>query len=297
MLIHTPVRQLHVLRILQKTADAVSYVCTDVLENVPQYYLLNGFLQQETYSYLIPMIIEQQKEYFTDFIEYFSSDGIFYLMFRYYDGIPCMEAAEHANMETRLEYVRQMLEQMILQAMPAVFQYALLDPEHIKVTESHQVKFLYQFSGTFAEREIDFHEIELRLLQLIQMLLIPELAMRYSLKLLEFCKDLEHGNEFRDYQSLYIAYTEIQRELVAQKGNLVSHKYQFQLWEKVKQKFYIFRNILVTAVIVAAVGMLIYQTFWKQDSRNDTTRFKQIGTLIIRENQPAETEEESIEST
>ena len=81
MLIHTPVRQLHVLRILQKTADAVSYVCTDVLENVPQYYLLNGFLQQETYSYLIPMIIEQQKEYFTDFIEYFSSDGIFYLMF------------------------------------------------------------------------------------------------------------------------------------------------------------------------------------------------------------------------
>jgi len=296
MLIHTLVRQLHVLRILQKTNDTVTYVCTDVRENVPQYYLLNGFLQQSTYSRLIPMIIEQQREYFTDFIEYFSADGIFYLLFRYYEGIPCLEAAEHADMETRLEYVRQMIEQMILQAMPPVFQYVLLDPEHINITQSKQVKFLYQFPAEFAEREVSFHEIELRLLQLIRMLLIPELAMRYSLKLLEFCNDLEHGNEYHDYQSLYIAYTEIQRELVSQKGNLVSQKYQFQLWEKIKHRFKIFRNLLVILVIAAAVGMLLYQNFWKPETHSETTIFTQIGTLIIRENQPAEQEEETIES-
>lgn len=286
MLIHTPNHQLHVLRILQQNNSVVTYICTDITED-PHTYLLNGFLQSRSYQQLIPMVMEQKNAYFTDFVEYFSADGIFYMLFRCWEGTPVLEKADAEDMETRLEYVRCLLEQLVLQSMPLAFQYAVLLPERVVVTERKQVRFRYLLPEQFGQREIQFHDMELRLRELVEKLLIPELSMRYSLALLAFCRNLDKGGVYTDLQAIYAAYTAIQQELLAQRGHLVSHKIQFQLWEKCKQHAAAVRRVVAVLAIAAAAVLIVWQTFLKQEIREKETDLAQIGSLSIRENQPA----------
>lgn len=290
MLIYTPNRQLHVLRILHKSDATITYVCTDIAEEEAKNYILNGYLDVERYQELIPMVMEHKNAYFTDFVEYFSTDGVFYMLFRYQDGIPVRKKADRDDMETRMEYVRRVLEQIILQSMPLVFQYDVLRPENILITGNHEVRFLYMLDEHFGEDEVEFHDVERRISEMMEMLLMPELSMRYSLELLDLVRDLKDGGIYKDYQSLYTAYTAIQQDLLKQKGHLVSHKRQFQIWEKFKKHFVTFRRVLAVVIIVAAILVMGYQTFFKQEKKAEESPLTQIGILPIRENQPSTTE-------
>ena len=290
MLIYTPNRQLHVLRILQKTDTTVTYVCTDIAEEEAKNYILNGYLDVKRYQELIPMVMQQKNAYFTDFVEYFTTDGVFYMLFRYQDGIPVRKKADKDDMETRMEYVRRVLEQIILQSMPLEFQYDVLRPERILITGNHEVRFLYMLDEHFGEDEVESHDVERRISEIIEMLLMPELSMRYSLELLDLVRDLKDGGIYKDYQSLYTAYTAIQQDLLSQKGHLVSHKRQFQIWEKVKKHFVTVRRVVAVVIIVAAIAVMGYQTFFKKEKKAEESPLTQIGTLTIRENQPSTTE-------
>lgn len=289
MLICTPNRTLHVLQIMQQTQRIVTYVCTDMAEDDPRSYLLNGFLQAEVYQNLIPLILEQKNAYFTDFIESFSADGIFYLLFRYQEGVPLLRQCKHAEMEQRLEYTRCLIEQMVLQDMPLLFQYAVLLPDRIWLTENKQVQFYYQLPDTLGQEAVSFHDVELRLLELVKQLLYHELEMQYSDCLLDFCKALRDGGVYCDYAAIYAAFSGVNQELNAQKGHLVSKKYRFQLWEACKKHSQKIRRCLVLLIIAASAALLFYETFGKSGQAETDTQLTQIGTLVIRENQPAVT--------
>lgn len=296
MLIYTPDRQLHVLRIVKRTEAVETYICTDLTEEF-HVYILNGFLQRDFYQELIPMVMEQKNDCFTDFVEYFSTDGIFWLLFRCYEGEPLLEKADTDNMEVRLEYVRKIMEQLLLQTMPVPFEYALLEPESLIVTKDDEIRFRYEFDGNFGGVEADFHDVELKLKKLVEKLLIPELAMRYSLKLPEFCRDLEEGGVYGDMHTIYAVYTEIENELLSQRGHLISHKPKFQFWEKCKQHSVAIKRVFTAAVVLLTGGVIIWQTFLKDDPEPaENTDLTQIGSVTIHENRPA-LRENATEST
>ena len=290
MLIYSPDRQLHVLQILQKTTETAAYICTDLAEEESRTYILNGCLNTGRYQKLIPLIMRSKNDCFTDFVEYFSADGVFYMLFRYRAGIPVMQKAEHEGMERRMEYVRCMLEQIILQSLPPEFQYDVLRPERILITEKGKLRFLYMPDTDFGSVDRTFHDVELRICQMIEMILMPELSMRYSTELSELVRDLRNGGVFQDHPSLYTRYTSIQRSLIEQKGHLVSHKRKFLVWENVKKFLVAFRYVAAVIVIIAAFALIGYQTFVLREKKADTPQLTRIGTQTIDENQPATTD-------
>lgn len=297
MLICTPNRRLHVLQIMQQEKTIVTYVCTDMSEDESELYLLNGFLKTETYKKLIPLILKQKKVYFTDFIESFSAEGIFYLLFRYKKGVPLFKQCRYENMEQRLEYTRLLIEQMVLQDMPVMFQYAVLLPERIWITDDKKIQFYYQLPDSLGQDTITFHDMELRLLETIQELLHHEIKMKYSESLLDFCKSLQNGNVFCNYAEIYAAFSAVNQEFKNQKGNLISKKYRFQLWESCKKHSKKIWRCFVFFVAVASVIFLIYENFINIEKKETDSKITQIGTLIIKENQPAETTKESEEES
>jgi len=271
---------------MQKTSKIVTYVCTDMAEDEQEIYILNGFLRAEAYQNLIPMILEQKNAYFTDFVEYFSADGVFYMLFRYQKGVPLLQKVKYMDMEQRLEYTRLLIEQMVLQDMPLVFQYAVLLPDLILITEKKQVHFCYQLPETLGQEPVCFHDVELRLLELVKRLLYHELEMRYSDNLLNFCQALQKGDVYFDYATLYASFSVINQELNAQKDHLISRKYRFQLWESCKKHGRKIRRCLLFLIIAVSAGVLLYEHFGKIKQSESEIQLTQIGTLVIRENQP-----------
>lgn len=285
MLISTFDRTLHILQIINKTPYLVTYICRDMEKD--EEYVLNGFLQPETYQKLIPIILEQGKIYFTDFAEYFSSDGIFYLMFRFQKGKPLIESCQNLHMLERLEYSRRLIEQIILQDMPLIFQYEVLLPENILITEDENVRFYYKFSENLGQKSINFHDIELRLLEILKNILGHELDMQYSDKLLELCQNLKNGGVYQVFTDIYSDFIQASDELKNQKGELISKKYRFKLWESLKKNFEkIWKWILILAIL-ASTMLIFFEMFEKPKEDKSDIPITQIGTLIIRENQPA----------
>lgn len=289
MLIYTLDHTLHVLQIIRQTSTVVTYICTDMTENEPHTYILNGFLKTESYHYLIPLILEQNNSHFTDFIESFSADGIFYMLFKYQNGVPLIKQCEHADMEQRLEYIRRMIEQMVLQDMPVVFQYAVLISEQILLTVEKHVQFRYDLPDDFGQDSVTFHDVELRLLELLKQILSHELEMMYSDNLMDFCKKLLNGGSYKDYTSIYAEFCEVKNELTNKSNNFVSKKYRFQLWESIKKYGNkIWQFIIVLIIIISAAAML-YEMFEKSEENESEAPIRQIGTLIIKENQSVNT--------
>ena len=287
MLIYTPSRQLHVLQILRKTDETVTYICTDLAEEISQHYILNGYLEIQRCQTLIPLIIKNQNDFFTDFADYFSSDGVFYMLFRYHQGDIVDEKVANDSMESRLEYVRRILERIILQSIPQVFQYDILRPERVLITPRSKVRFLYMPEVSFGEKNITFSDVEKRIADLIEIILMQEISMQYSLELIDLVRDLRTGGFYKDISQLYIKYTDIQQTLLSQKDDLVSHKMKFQIWEKVKKVFSVFRYVAAFIIIVAAILLAGYQFFYTKEEKTEDTSITQIGTQIIIENQTA----------
>lgn len=285
MLIYTASRQLHILQILHKTDETVSYICTDLKEEISRCYILNGYFDIRRCQTLIPLIMEDQNEYFTDFADYFSVDGVFYMLFRYEQGTSVKEKAAIENMEKRLEFVRCILERIILQSMPQIFQYDILRPECILITEKYEVRFLYMPDVSFGEQNITFCDVEKRIDDIIEIILKPELSMQYSTELSEMVHNLQTGGFYKDISQIYIKFTEIRQSLLSQQENLVSHKLKFQIWEKIKKFFSLFRYIAAIIIIIAAILLTGYQLLFTKNKKEEETSVAQIGTQIIRENE------------
>ncbi len=271
MLIRTLNRTLHVLQVVEKTEAISVYVCTDIMEQEQSLYLLNGFLQDDSYSALMPLFLRQERNsHFSDYVESFSLDGIFYLLFRCQKGRPLLDRIEKVSLEQRLEYGRMLIEYMVLQDMDLVVQCAVLRPECLILTEENTVQFFYNLSELTAGEPPAFHDAELACLEILKRLFAEELEMQYSQELLSFCRALMDGEQYHSYAELYAAYGGVYDDLKSRMNRLVSGKYRFKLWEKIKKNFTKIRNVLFLLLGAAAVIVLLYQLFFSEKETEET---------------------------
>ena len=153
------------------------------------------------------------------------------------------------------------------------------------------MQFFYNLSELAAGEPAAFHDAELACLEILKKLFAEELEMQYSQDLLSLCRALMEGEQYHSYAELYAAYGVVYDDLKSRMNHLVSGKYRFRLWEKIKKNFPKIRNAFLLLLGTAAVLVLLYQLFFSEKETEETTPITQIGTLVIKENQPLQTDE------
>lgn len=283
MLIQTYKRDYYIIKRKNTTEEQDSFICEENEKKNGLQYLLLHIKKKERAYQLIP-IFSQLKNHtvFQDYIDCFSKDGDFYLVFQYEKEKTLeLKLKEICSFRERLEIGKRLLEKMILLDMPYYIQYDVLTKEKIMISEHLEVFFCYELSEYQQYSSITIKYIIERLQCIIQQLFIEELKGNYSIWINEFYESLKQ-NEFYTYFDIYQAYNKMYEQL------LTDNAYQYmrpnikvmKVWDKFKKVVHRIRPVISTIVVLGLILYLVISGF-SHKTLKEGTEIISIGTMKI----------------
>ncbi|MDR0469832.1 MAG: hypothetical protein LBH09_07665 [Peptococcaceae bacterium] len=262
MLIQTLNRRFEVIVVLRTGHDSDVYVCRDLWEEKERKYLLAAIKNPDLVYRCIPYFSKQaDNRPFKDFVECFSRDGLFYVVFAYY-AKPLLKAKfgeELYFLNERLEIGKNLLSRIILQQMPPAILYEALQDRNLLLDEALQVYFNYILEEIPAYGQISLDRVQIELGRIFRFLLRQELDTQVMEGLRDFIDDLEQCR-YTSYMDIYEAYDILYDRLreLQDIGELNPRNFLFRCWEWIKKMFSFLRPVLAGVVLITALGFLIY---------------------------------------
>ena len=262
MLIQTLNRRFEVIKAHSSGNDADILVCRDLWEDKDQEYLLIAIKNPDQIYRSAPFFAQlSQNGAFTDFVECFSRDGQFYIVFVHHAKPLFKEKfnEEVYFLNERLEIGKNLLSRMVLQNMPPCLQYEALQDRNLLLDESLQVYFNYALEEIPAHGFFTLARVQKELGRIFRLLLRQELATRVAEETEAFVSDLEECR-FADYLGIYEVYDRLYVLLkgLQETGDIYPQSLPFRLWERLKKMAGYLRPVLAGVIIITALGFLIY---------------------------------------
>jgi cbb3-type cytochrome oxidase subunit 3 len=266
-------------------------LCTDTLEEKENRYNVLKIENHTILYQVMPMFNQQLKNNkFSDYVECFSKDNAFYVVFKHHGGNLLAEEFSKRNysLNERLIILKNLLEKLVTQSMPYAIQEDILKSRSVTISQNLDVKFRYNLKNVSRYSEVDFKTLQRSLLSMVKYLLKDESSNEVSEKLTNYCENLRNG-KYTELIQLYAEYIPIYDELfdnpdvhktIAQQSKLI------KLWQKVRAVLNMLKPFAVTLLVVLAILYLLYTTFgYNKEDKSQYNTYKSIGTLDIKEYQ------------
>lgn len=289
MNIKTINRDLYVLQVVERNSNYESMLCTDMLEEKENRYNVLKITNYSILYQIMPMFNQQLKNIkFSDYIECFSKDNVFYVMFKHTDDNLLIEqlSTKEYSLNERLIITKNLIERIVTQNMPYSIQTDILQSKNITLSNSLDIKFRYYLNNMYNYPKIDFKSLQKSLLNIIGIILNQEINNNVSEKLSKYCENLKKGN-YSEPIELYAEYIHIYDGLLNNPNitkSLIKHNKLLKIWEKIRNLLKWLKPFVICLLIVIALIYLLYTAlgYNKKDTSQYNT-YKIIGTLNIKE--------------
>jgi len=262
MLIQTLNKRYSVILVQSSGNDADVYVCRDLWEEKERTYLLVAIKNPDLIHRCAPFFTGQaENRVFTDFVECFSKEGQFYIVFVYYTkSLFRAKLSEGFYFLTeRLEIGKSLLSRILLQNMPPNILYEALQDRNLLLDDTLQVYFNYVLEEIPSYGLLSMDRVQMELGRIFRMLLRQEIETQAVDEIQAFVDDLEHC-VFTDYMAIYEAYDRIYDMLTAlfEAGEVNPKSFLFRCWDRIKKMVRYLKPVFAGIVLVTALGFLIY---------------------------------------
>ena len=221
------------------------------------------------------------REAFTDYREHFIDSGKLCIVMKYTQGVTLSTkiATESLPFTERLELGRRILEKAVLQDIPDYFLAKCFTPDQMIIKPDLSVCFNYPIDDIITDREQNGRD---NIVSLLSLLFATELERKVPDLLMDFFRRLPELSEQRllDIYSEYYAVAAKLEEYDAAEEQ--PRTFWFKLWDKIKALLKVLKNILIIALILAAIAYLIYTIIDPGKDKESSGHFESIGTLTIR---------------
>ncbi len=271
-----------IIRVLESTENTNYYIVKQRIQP-EKLFIVNEIFDKETIKEVISdfMILKQENR-LCEFVEYFSEDSKFYVVFEYLQGSSLKEYI--GKKEILLEHKTELLKHILLQFMnyvelPSFIQYSMLCPENIFLYQ-REVRFHYKLNFSIVE-DIYFG------LTVLLKALYTEVELRKNTKLLIIYEKAEKGL----YHSVGDILKDIEDVLEANQKKIIVKELFLEKKQKVTQ---IMARVFAILVIVLAF-YTICERLNKQNEENEIIYLNvdKIGTVFVN---PTMQEEETTSS-
>lgn len=247
-----------------------------------QYFIL--YVKEEQLLHkLIPFAMKlQQQNMFEDFIECFSKESDFYMVFRWHNQSTFLEKIDQSLrfVEKRI-ILRNILERFIVLKMPNYLMYEVLNFKNITIADSLSIEFHYELFEWNAMELIQLKEVKERLANVIKQLFAEEFQKEVCPDLKEFMEDLKSNSGYPSLLSIYQRYKEINQAYESGIEVLKQNGPKFQSWEKIKQWIPWITKILKFLLFLAILIYSIYILLNPASGNGEPYQFNAIGNLEI----------------
>lgn len=240
----------------------------------------NRELSEGMLRYFMDLFYEQS---IPDFEDCFVKEGILWVVFRYFFGVPFLEKQRNKNpIEERMNMARELVEQILTQHLPLYLQYESCNPANLVVSEKWGVRVNFLLFEPEKMKEDVFPLVQKRMAEYFQMLFAEELEGEAFRELNVFVERLQ-GADFPEGIGLYRAYRRLEEQLKSAKaeGKFIKKGYLTRLWRKVfrwsKDIFLFWYWVLIGGLL----GLLIFVCIVPETAPKERNFFQSIGTLEI----------------
>lgn len=273
---------------MKKTEDYEYMVCIDNMEEKPCQYDVIKIINYSMLCEIMPLLNEQMRnKKFTDFVDCFSQNNIFFAVFRHTDNIMLFEYLKKFSYNTneRLEIIKNLAEKIVMMNIPVSIQTDILLSESIAVSESMRVDFKYNLTHMNEYASLDFEKFQKSMCDIVKKVLEKEYKNNISEKLVKYCENLEKG-VFSEYIEIYSEYMRVYDEVTnnINQETLKKQSRWLKIWEKIMSLFKMIKPFAVCLVILLALVYLIYTLVgYDKEDTSQYNNYKTIGSLVIKE--------------
>ena len=262
MLIQTLSRRFSVIHVRSSTNDADVLVCRDLWEENDREYLIVALKNPDLIYRSAPFFTAQTgNRAFKDFVECFSRDGLFYIVFAYYAKPLFTDRfnEEIYFLSERLDIGKSLLSRILLQNMPPCILYEALQDRNLLLDDALRVYFNYALEDIASYNLFSIDRVQMELGRIFRILLRQEVATLVTEDIQAFIGDLE-SCAFADYMEIYEAYDRLYDMLkeLLEVGEINPKSFLFRCWDWIKNLFRLLKPVLAGVVLVTALGYLIY---------------------------------------
>lgn len=293
MIIENLKHQYFVIFKKEETADYISMVCRQLIENDSRRFQVYCIKNTDQIKYLLPIFLDtSDKKQLDDFYEIFSKNGFLYLVFICEEGTKITELLEQESysLTERLDMGKRILEKILLMDIPKFLLYPVLKNTAIFFDQNYDVSFSYSIDGILKDKAKLNEEIILELARIFEQIFVNEISLRKSASIELFVDGLKQ-EPHKGLFSVFQEYTRLCDKLREKKEiHMRPNTFWFRVWDKIKQLFPIINKIILTGIALLLGGYLLY-TLLKPKIPEEYVVFDRIGTLEIVEKETIQKKE------
>ena len=275
-----------IIRVLESTESANYYIVKKRIQPEKLFIVNEIFDKEKIKEVISDFMILKQENRLCEFVEYFSEDSKFYVVFEYLQGSSFKEYV--GRKEILLEYKTEFLKSILLQFMnyvelPPFIRYSMLCPENVFLYQ-REVKFHYKLNlSMVGKAEADIYSA----LTILLKALYTEVELQKNTKLLIIYEKAEKGL----YHSTGDILKDIEDVLEANQKKVIGKELFLEKKQKVTQ---IMARVFAIVVAVLAI-YTICERLSKQSLDNEIIYLNvdKIGTVFVN---PEMQEEETMSS-
>ena len=275
-----------IIRVLESTESANYYIVKKRIQPEKLFIVNEIFDKEKIKEVISDFMILKQENRLCEFVEYFSEDSKFYVVFEYLQGSSFKEYV--GRKEILLEYKTEFLKSILLQFMnyvelPPFIRYSMLCPENVFLYQ-REVKFHYKLNlSMVGKAEADIYSA----LTILLKALYTEVELQKNTKLLIIYEKAEKGL----YHSVGDILKDIEDVLEENQKKIIGKELFLEKKQKVTQ---IIARVFAIFVAILAV-YTICERLSKQSEDNEIIYLNvdKIGTVFVN---PEMQEEETMSS-
>lgn len=286
MVIQNVDRCYQVLRRLGGTERSEEFLCRESEAPGKETYLLvclDDLVLAKQFTLFLEEKIRNRE--FTDYRECFMEKGAFYAVFRYSleQSLEEKFLNESAGLKEKTETALGLLKQLLLQNPHPYFAWCGLKKEQMTVSRSLEVHLNYHLEQIAEADTFSMEDVLPRLAEVLAFLFQEELQKKQHPVLEQYLAELREG-VFATYLEIYQAAVSVFRSMEEEGGQKhLPDTFWFRLWERTKKVLGFLRRLLMLAILAAAVFYVIWTIRDDSGSRVTQQVMKEIGTLVIEE--------------
>lgn len=283
MIIHTARNSYLMIGYMERGAKSEMCLCENVLSH--RRCLMVRLTDQDLIRGSVGFLYGQsENRAFTDFVECTVSEEKLLAIFDYPQG-QCLKerlSGEYMGLAERLDIVKNAIERLILQNIPAYFAARCLRPDGVWAKRSGEVSFLYDVTGVERGADFGMREVSAAFGGLLERVFGEELKMETVMELKNFLTEL-HEDSFSDYMEMYRRFCEVRQVLLElpQEAFATPKTWIFRLWDRVKKYFKPLKKLAALILFIAALAYMVWTIQTAAEPAVSMKVLEQIGTLDI----------------
>lgn len=283
MIIRTIKGTYSVLMTLSGSRDIRAYLCIREGEAADGKFLLMKPVRQELSKKMLVYFMELSgQRRIGDFVEAFAKDGVVWAVFRWHEGTPLSETAEHEERNARLLMKNELVLRLLAGELPPYLQYEAADARNLVVDTDGTVQINYLLFEPELMESADFTQVQKRLAGDLKQLFAREIKMGKPQSLVDLIGRMEAGN-YADETGLLRELRRLDADFLQEEetGGFAAEGYLARVWKRLLRFGEASVRILYGLLVAGLLGLLVYVCIAPERAPADRMRFNGIGTLKI----------------